>query len=161
MDTNGAIDGQLIIRATAAAGLAKTGVDVIRTQTNLWSWVSPVAAFVLSFVILFGLSEASGLPVATRQAWAATFIGACISTPMAIGATAVQSAVERRSSDRKIAEVQDAAQAQQERLVNDVVPNVARAVTDANAIDLPAVMRESARQGAQKVIDELRATQAA
>lgn len=161
METSGMLDAQLIVRATAAAGLAKTGVDVLRTQRDLYSWVPPVAAFLLSFVILVCLSEATGIPINSRQAFASAVLGAFVAAPMAIGATAVQAAVERRVSDQKVSDVQDAAQAQHERIVSDVVPRVAEVMAERISSANVDQMAEAARRGAQEAIRLAKTTPAA
>jgi hypothetical protein len=140
------IDGQLIIRATAAAGLAKTAVDVIRTQRDLYSWVPPLSAFVLSLFILVCLYEANGARVDNRQTVFTVVLGAFVAAPMAIGATAVQAAVERRTSDQKVSYVQDLN-------ATTVVKVAEAAASNATTADIEA----ASRRGAQIVIDELRA----
>jgi len=160
METTG-LDAQLIVRATAAAGLAKTAVDVLKTQRDLYSWVPPVAAFLISFVILVCLSEASGIPINSRPAFAAAILGAFIAAPLAIGATAVQTAVERKASDQRVAYVQDAAQAQHERMVQDVVPQVAQQAAQETAANMSDMMAEAARRGALQAIEIAKSTPAA
>ena len=161
MDSNGTLDAQLIVRATAAAGLAKTAVDVIRTQTHLYSWVSPVAAFVLSFFILAALLEYGGVRIEGRQQIAGLIVGSCIATPLAIGATAVQSAVERKTSDQKVAEVQDVARYNQEQLVQNLMPDIAQRVSEALMSTIDNRLAEAARQGAREAIRLAKDTPAA
>lgn len=139
------IDAQLLIRATAAAGLAKTAVDVVRAQANVYQWVPPVAAWVFSLLILVCLFEANGVHVDDRQSLFTVTFGAFIAAPMAMGATALQSSVERKQTERKVAEVQDAAQAQHEKTVDAIGP----------------LLEQASRRGAQIVIDELRSRTAA
>lgn len=149
------IDGQLLIRATAAAGLAKTAVDIVRTQQTLPSWVSPASAWLLSTLIIWLLAEASGAAVDNRQAVAGVILGGFIALPMAIGATALQSVVERRTSDERIAEVADinverAARAAAEHVVTST------GTGGGPGLDVETIA-SAARMGAQTVIDELRA----
>lgn len=147
----------IMVKATAAAGLAKTGVDVIRTQGNMPSWVSPVAAFFLSLVILVCLFEASGIRTDVRQNVFTVILGAFIAMPLAIGATAVQSVVERRASDRRIADV---ASVDVERAAGIAAGMAAENVAQ-TAQTIPAhVIEDASRRGAQTVIDELRAEMA-
>lgn len=163
MDGTG-IDGQLLIRATAAAGLAKTAVDIIRTQQALPSWVSPLSAFLFSIVIIGLISEVSGTPINTRQNAAGVILGGFIALPMAIGATALQSAIERRSADQRVAEVADI---NVERAARRAAENVADSVTAATGTggsvqtEITVDMLEAAaRRGAESVIEALRARSA-
>jgi hypothetical protein len=154
----------LVVNATAAAGLAKTAVDVIKTQRDLYSWVPPVAAFVLSFVILACLFESNGTHIDSRQTLAALFLGSFVAMPLAIGASAVQSAVERKVTDQKVAITEDIAAAQREKLVGEVVPSIAQAVGDAisqgMARGMERMVQDAARQGAAQVIAEAKGTPA-
>jgi mannose/fructose/N-acetylgalactosamine-specific phosphotransferase system component IID len=161
MDGSGIFDGLLLVRATAAAGLANTAVDVIRMQRNLYSWVPPLAALLLSFVILVLLSEANGVPINSRQSFASALLGAFIAAPLAIAATAVQATVERKASDQKVAEVQDAAQAQHERTVQEIIPAAARIASQETASNLTDMLAEAARRGALQAIEIAKSTPAA
>lgn len=145
MEQGGAFGVQLLVQATAAAGLAKTGVDVIRAQGNVYGWVPPVAAWVLSLIILICLFEASGQHVDERQTLFTVTLGAFIAAPLAMGATALQSHVERKATDQKVADVQDAAQANTDRLM----------------MNLSSALEEAAQRGAERAIDIARATPAA
>lgn len=165
MDETTVLGAQLVVNATAAAGLAKTAVDVVRTQQTLPSWASPVAAFFFSLVILAALFETNGIHIDSRQVSASLFLGAVIATPMAIGASAVQSAVERKTTEAKVSETVDAARFDREKLVADVVPTIAQAVGEAIANGMAhaqgSLLQEAAQQGARAVIAEARANPAA
>ncbi len=113
------IDGQLVIRATAAAGLAKTFVDIVRTQTTLPSFAPSVASFVFSLIILGVLYGTSRETIWDSVTVSTIVLGAIIATPLAIGATAVQSVVERKTADNRILEIVDRADAEKAQAVAD------------------------------------------
>lgn len=140
------IDGKLIIQATAAAGLAKTAVDVIRTQTSLPTYAPPAGAFLFSLLILAAMIEASGTTISGRQEFASIFLGAFIATPLAIGATAVQSRVEQRTTERIVQRVQDERAAE--------VANITAAASASIAEPSASMLETIARNAARAVIDE-------
>lgn len=120
------IDGQLVIRATAAAGLAKTFVDMVRLQTDLPPIAPSVSAFLFSLIILICLYGTSRETVWDSVTGFTVVLGAIIATPLAIGATAVQAAVERRSADNRIVEIIDRADADKARAVEQTTVTAIR-----------------------------------
>lgn len=75
--------------SAAASPFVKVAVDLIRTAFDMPKWGAPVAAFVLSLVVVFALYIALGIKVTSPVA-ATCVLGSLATTGLSIGMTEVQ-----------------------------------------------------------------------